>query len=381
MKNRLRFLLWLAEGSVIAALVLACVIPFSCRISEEGISLIGGDFTAPVIEDFSVIDGKTVKLSFSEPVQLSALVLSPRINGISDSESISQDENLSTALAAAAGEYGRINASFTCDEDEKVYSVVMEEETCVGASYEMYGIVEDNIGNSLTFCIPFTGYNSQVPRIIMTEVQIKYGKGTIKGEVIYRGEYVELLALEEGNLAGLVLESASDGSDKSYSFPAINVKKGEIILLHLRTVGEGCVNEDGDDLTLASAPHSAAGIRDLWSENTSSRFNDNSDVIILKDTVNGIIMDAVMYAPLDATEWKSSIADYAQLVYQAGAYDSEDITSASISKGCTTLKSLTRCDCKDIYENIVRENNEDYDFPFVSDENSWQVTAVSPGYL
>ena len=76
------------EGTAVAAVVLCCVIPFSCRITEEGITLIGGDFTAPVLEDFEVLDGSSLKLSFSEPVKLSGVVVSPRISGISDSEKI-----------------------------------------------------------------------------------------------------------------------------------------------------------------------------------------------------------------------------------------------------------------------------------------------------
>ena len=48
----------------------------------------------------------------------------------------------------------------------------MEESCEIGAHYELYGCVSDKIGNSLTFCVPFTGYNFFVPKLIMSELQI-----------------------------------------------------------------------------------------------------------------------------------------------------------------------------------------------------------------
>ena len=369
----------LVQGGIIAAFVIAMAIPFSCRISEEGVQIVGGDFSSPVLQKVEVIDSKTVRFDFSEPVKLSGIVVSPRIPGISDSERISFDENLAPSLASAAGEYGRIDAEISVSEDKKCFTLIMVQETSVGKSYEVYGVVEDEIGNSLTFCVPFTGYNSRIPRMIMTELQIKYGKGTVKGETIYRGEYVECLALEDGNLAGLVLESASDGPSKNFEFPALDVKKGEIILIHLRTVGDGCISEIDEDLNLATAPHSAEGKRDLWSENTSARLNDNSDVIILRDCVNNIIMDAVMYASVDASEWKSNVAEYAVEAEEAGLYASSEISNASSSKGCTTLKSLTRNNAVEIL-NLITENSEnDYEFPFQNDADTWGLSPCTPG--
>lgn len=379
-KDRHRVLLSLVQGTFIAALVIAAVLPFSCRINEEGISIIGGDFSAPILEKFLVLDNRSVRLEFSEPVKLSGIVVSPRIEGISDSSRISYDENLAPSLSSAAGEFGRLEASIEESEDCRTFTVITAEETEVGKSYEVFGLVEDSIGNSLTFCLPFVGYNSRIPRLIITEVQIKYGKGTLKGETIYRSEYVELLAMEDGNLAGLVLESASDGHSKDFTFPAVNVKKGEIILVHPRSAGEGCINEAGDDLNLALAPHSAEGIRDFWSDKTDSHYNDSSDIIILRDTVNLCIMDAVMYAAEDAVEWKSALADVALEVELSGIYDSADISSASSSKGCTALKSLTRQNSAELL-NFVLNSEEDYEFPFHSDEASWAVAACSPGRL
>lgn len=369
----------LLQACLIAGITLAAVIPFSCKVTTQGIEIIGGDYSNPKLETISVVDERTVKISFSEEIKLNDIVVSPVLPGISDSSVSSKTEDLSMALAAASGEYGHINASIEYSEDKKTALINLEQPTVVGKSYEIFGVVEDFIGNTLTFCIPFVGYNSYVPKIIFTEAQIKYQKGSKDGKTIYRGEYLELLALENGNLAGLEIVSGSDGESKKYCFPAIDVVQGEIILVHFRTVGDGCINEDGENLNLATAPHSKDGIRDLWSESTVAHFNDSSDVIILRNTVDGTIIDALMYAADDAVEWKKGVADFAVLAGETGIYNSSDISNACSSKGTTTLKSITRQDSLDILNTVI--NEEEYDYPFVNDEENWIVEAVSPGIL
>lgn len=367
------------EAFIIAALTLLGVIPFSCKVSTEGIEIIGGDYTAPVIEALNVIDEETLVMEFSDSVNLTNVVISPRISGISDSSSHSETEDLSPALAAAAGLYGKLPVEIVPSEDQKSISFNLGEKTKIGKAYEVFGTVEDRIGNTLTFCMPFVGYNSSFPKMLMTEILIKYGKGTLQGETIYRGEFVEFLVIEGGNLAGLEIYSAADGENKKYSFPAIEVSKGEIILVHLRTVGDGCISEEGDDLDLASAPHSKDGIRDLWLDSSLAHFNDSSDVVILRNSVDNSIIDGLMYAEDDASEWKSSVAEYAFLMVEAGIYDSADISAASSSKGCTPQRSLTRKEIDLIYSRLM--NGEEIELPVISDEDSWAVMQASPGVL
>lgn len=362
----------------ITGIVLFGVNPFSCKITETGIEIVGGDYVSPTLTELKVIDDKTILLSFSERVKLTSVVVSPRIQGISDSNYHSDNENLSPSLAAAVGQYGKLEASIEYLEEDKSVVFHLEEATEIGREYEVFGVVEDRIGNTLTFCTSFSGFNSFIPKMIITEVQIKYGKGSSGGKAIYRGEYVELLALEDGNLIGLELFSASDGEKKKYLFPNVEVSKGEVILVHLRTVADGCINET-DDFNAATAPHSKDGIRDLWDINETARYNDNSDVIILRNRVDGTIFDGVMYRSNDTVVWKDGVADYAVELQKYGIYESFEVENANTSTGCTTLRSLTRQNSQEIYNTIM--NNEEYEFPFPVDSDSWIVQSVSPGEL
>lgn len=373
------FLRRLFQTAFIVGVILASVIPFSCKVTTEGIQIIGGNYTPPVIESVKVVDEQTIRIDFSESVFLKNIVVSPFIPGISDSENHSGTEALSYALAAANGEKGKLEAEVESQEEGKTHYIHLQEKTSIGKQYEVFGSVEDRIGNTLTFCIPFTGFNSKIPQVIMTEIQIKYQKATVKGEVIYRGEYVEFLALTDGNLAGLELISAADGNEKNYEFPPLDVKKGEVFLVHLRAIGEGCVNEDSECLDLATAPHSKDGVRDLWGQENLSHFNDTSDVIMLRNMTDNSIIDAVMYAGAGVTEWKTTVAESAVRVYESGLYPSYETSSATCSAGCTPLKSLTRVDSKELYDLVM--DNEEYDFPVLSDESAWCVMPASPGVL
>ena len=372
-------LILLLQTFVLTAVTLLCVIPFSCRVSEEGIIFVGGDYVSPVLEDVSVIDERRVNLTFSEKVKLRSFVVSEQLDEISDSSEHSQTAELSPALKAASGAYGKVESECTVSEDGCTITCCAADSYEVGKSYEIFGTVEDKAGNSLTYCVPFSGFNSRVPKLIMTEVQIKYAKGSDKGKTIYRGEFVELLALSDGNLAGLELEGGADGEAKKYVFPAVEVTKGEVLLLHLRTVGDGCFNETDDNLNAATAPHSAKQIRDLWSENTGARFNDDSDILILKDSISGTLLDAFMYATEDAAEWKKGPAALVKLVAESGIYESGSINEAAVNYKTSPLKSFTRLDAAELRTALL--NGQELEYPVKASADNWTVREVSPGSL
>lgn len=363
----------------IVSVVLFSVIPFSCKATEQGIEIIGGDYENPCLKNISVLDNKTVKLEFSDSVSIRNAVVSPFMQNISDSQEHSIGFQLSPSLAAACGEYGTIESSHQISEDGKEITFILENETQVGLKYEIFGTVEDKIGNSLTFCVPFIGFNPSVPKMIITEAQIKYAKATVSGNVLYRTEFIELMALEDGNLAGIEIISACDGEKGKFVLPAIDVKKGEIILVHPRTKEGGCINEDGDDLNLAIAPFSKDGVRDLWSENENSRYNDSTDVIYLFNTVNNSVMDGFVYAAENLTEWKTEVSETVDLLFDEGIFKSKDISAAVLSKGVSPLKSLTRINASEINKKVM--NDEEIDFPIVYDSSNWSVCSVSPGDL
>lgn len=377
MKKYRELLLLLLQTCLLVCITVVAVLPVSCKMSEEGVTVYDGDYSAPVIESIEVLDEKTVQMNFSEGVKIGSVVVSKFIGGISDSILHSDTEKVSDAIEAAGGEFGRLDVEAEVSEDGLTVTYTMQEDCEVGEPYEIFGTVEDETGNSLTFCVPFTGYNSRVPDLIFTEVQIKYAKGSEKGNVVYRGEFVELLALCDGNLGGLELVGGADGESKKFVFPAVEVSQGELIMVHLRTVGEGCVNELGENLDEATAPYAVPGVRDLWSENTTARYNDDSDVIILRNSATESVLEAFMYAVEDASEWKKGPVVLAKEAAAAGIYDGEGIEYAAINYKTTPKKSFIRLDASQILSDILEGN--DYVYPINQCAENWEVGNVTPG--
>ena len=373
---------------VLTAITFFCVMPVSCRLTEEGIVFVGGDYTAPTIETVEVLDERTVQMNFSEGISISSVVVSKMIEELSDSMEHSTDKNLSPAIAAAAGEYGTINTTVQISEDCTSVKFIMEKDCEIGQRYEIYGVVEDKTGNTLSFCVPFTGYNSHVPKILMTELLVKYGTGTKNKQTVYRNEFIELLALSDGNLAGLEIVSGSDGENKKFVIPPTEVNAGEIVLVHLRTVGDGCVSET-ENLNEATAPHSCNGVRDIWSENAAACLNDKTDVIVLRNGSGGVtgsdggatgdILDAFMYASEDAVDWKTGTKKFAQKACEAGIYETADITQACPSKGASPLKSFQRTNAAELKAAALAGWSGE--FPVLNNAEYWEIKEATPGTL
>ena len=378
MKKLSPLLLLLAQTFFLCLITLFCAAPLSCRASEEGIIMLAGDYDAPKLKSFAVLDAHTLSLGFSEKVKLVNSVVSAQIEGLSDSMEHSTTEEPSPAIEAAAGKNGRIDARIEKSEDGLSFTLFLEQDCKVGRSYELFGTVADKMGNSLTFCLPFTGFNSSVPELIMTELQIKYAKATSGGREVFRSEFVEFLALQGGNLGGLELCSGADGESKKYSFPPVDVEKGQVFLVHLRTAGQGCIDER-DDFNLASAPHSVAGQLDLWSENASARLNDSADVVILQNGVTGTVLDAFMYADAKTLEWKAGPGDFAEKAAAAGIYETGGVGEAALCSGLSPLKSFKRKDAAALREMELAGGQ--YAYPYPNGGDLWEVGPVSPGSL
>ncbi len=366
-----------AQTVVLCVMTLLCVLPLSCKLTEEGIIFIGGDYSTPVIEEFTVLDDRNVMLSFSKKIKLKSYIVSEQIKDISDSDEHSESQELSPAIKAANGGFGKIDTEYSVSEDGCILTFTAADQYEVGKAYEVFGTVEDKTGNSLTFCVPFCGFNSNLPKLVMTEAQIKYKK--YKDDA-YRCEFIEFLALTDGNLSGLEIVSAADGEEKKYCFPVMDVSAGEIFIVHLRTAGSGCVNET-DNLNASSAPHSGKNVRDIWSENTKARLSDNSDIIVLRNGVDGTILDALMYVSEDTVEWGSGLAAMAEEVVSSGIYESCAVDEVELNTGLGTVaqKSFCRKDASELLK-LVKAGSE-IEYPVKRKEENWVVKNVTPGTL
>lgn len=380
-------LLVVGEALLIAGITVVAVMPVSCKITEQGIKIVGGDYVPPVLNNFVVSDEKTVVLEFSENVEVSGFVVAKVVDDLFSSQEHSDTLDLSPALERASGVYGTVACSVIYEDEEgqpvssgRIIRFVLDEQMEIGQGYELYTKVRDSTGNTLTLAVPFSGYNSCVPEIMITEIQTESVSSQNKAEKTagtYRNEYVELLVLKSGNLAGLELCSGYDGETKKYLFPTVEVTAGEIIVVHMRARGNGCISEEGDDLSLATSSYTSPQIRDLWTELETTTLGNKTDIIILRNRADHRLLDAVMFRASTVEAWNKTMIDYSQALDGAGIYSSGDIEEAFITDSLTATKTLHRTNAAEYRDAVLAEGP--LEFPIPSSCDFWAVADPTPG--
>lgn len=375
-----RFAVWFAQVAGLVCIIMFSVFPVSCRVTPEGIQIIGADYTCPVIDDFRVVSDTELELAFSDSVKVNGLVVSEKLLGNEKMEFISETD-LNPQLEDAAGLSGRLVADYSVEDKGRLVRISMEA-TQVGKEYILYGETEDKTGSTLTFALPFIGYNSRVPLLLFSEIrtQLKTQNNAEKAAGVYKSELIEFFVAKSGNLAGLAVKSGYDGEARDFYFPPIEVEAGQIIVLHPRLRGAGTVSELGDDLTLSTAPYSYDHCRDLWGTEDKAHYGDKTDVLLLVNTCDGKILDGLMYAEDGLEEWKKPLQqDYAQLALTQGIFPSAKISSAAKGQKLTASLSLYRTGLLELSEKILRNEEIPETIPFSAD--NWSISPVSDGFV
>ena len=381
----------LGEAFLLAGITIVAVLPVSCKITEQGIKIVGGDYVPPVLNQFVVKDENTVVLEFSEKVSAEGYVVAGVVDDMFGSQEHSSTLDLSPALERVSGVYGSVACSVVYADETgeavgegsgRVLKFVLDQQMEIGQGYELYAKVRDSVGNTLTLAIPFTGYNSRVPELMITEIQtesVSSQNKTEKTAGTYRNEYVEILVLKSGNLAGLELCSGYDGETKKYRFPRVEVNAGEVIVVHMRARGNGCISEEGDDLSLATSSYTSADIRDLWTDIETTTLGNKTDIIILRNRADNRLLDAVMFRASNIEAWTKTMIDYSGLLDSCGIYPSGDIENAFITDSLTSTKTLHRTDASE-YLQAVLEGTV-LEFPVQSSAEVWTVADPTPGQV
>lgn len=369
------------EAFLIAGITIAAVMPVSCKITEQGIKIVSGDYVPPVLNNFVVKDESTVSLTFSEKVEITGYVVAIATDDLFGSEEHSSTIDLSPALERVSGVYGTVPCSVVYDDEETEILFVLEQQMEIGQLYQLYAQVRDSVGNTLTLAVPFTGFNSRVPELMITEIQtesVSQNKAE-KTSGTYRNEFVELLVLKSGNLAGLELCSGYDGEAKKYVFPSIEVTAGEVFVVHMRNRGNGCISEEGDDLTLATASYTSPEIRDLWTDIETTTLGNKTDIIIVRNRSDNRLLDAVMFRASSVEAWTKTMLDYSQLLDESEIYESGNIENAFIADSLTTTKTLHRTNAAEYQQKLLE--GEVLEFPIASSHEFWDISDPSPGSL
>lgn len=356
--------LWKNLAVLFLPLIIVSVVLFvvSCRMTAEGIESVDGDVEIPELKEFLQLGSTTFELAFSEIVELSDIAILKEDKVITF-ESIDIEDTFENVQT----EETQINIC------KKRIVLETESKLDIGQEYSLYGVATDLNGNSLSFNIPFYGFNSNVAGLVLSEVRADMSKTKV--------EFVELFVYKSGNVGGMILYNAADDGKGEYVFPAAEVNKGEYIVVHFRKLEEqaiGCIDETSDNLNLSVAEDSCADARDFWLDGSEARIG-KSDVILLRERMGGNLMDCVVYAEESLASWKNEIFvnAVAEAVDCGVWYGGVDVTDAASSTGITNTRTLSRQNIGQIVTAV--ENN--LALP-ENNKSCWMITktsSASPG--
>jgi hypothetical protein len=268
-----------------ALLILLFCVVCSCSTGEAAERILGVSAEAPVFLGCKAVSAGEISFQFSLPVKVVSLNMSPDLK----TASVDEGSTVTVHLAEAAAGGERLIVDL---------------------------LVEDDEGNTLNVLVPLRTRNDRIPRLLLTELRTEYSKP--------KAEFVEFKTLEAGNLGALRLFIA--GYYKKplvYEFSPVEVGAGEYILIHLRTLEEGTVDETGSDLNLSDGTDAAAGGRDFWIPG-SEKFLHKTDAVYFLDQDDEVI-DAVIISEKPDPWWnKNYLAEAADFLYKKGAWASPD---------------------------------------------------------
>lgn len=281
--------IWIA-----AALLLAACAPPPIL---EGV--IGVDATPPTFLSARMPTTTRLAVRFSEPVAVRAVRVDPEL-----------------PVQAAGDGAAEVSIDFARAAE-------------CGRRYVLDIEAEDADGNTVTALAPFLGRNDDPPAVLINEIRTEYSKP--------KAEFVELRALEAGNLGGLSLATTVAGFGAPvFTFPPLAVAAGEFVVVHLRSAEEGLADETGA-LDASSGTDSSPAARDFWVPGNEKRVR-KTDVVALLDT-EGEPLDGVAFTETPGIEWKNeALREAAAFLSLRGAWTGE----AASSVGSAATRTLCR---------------------------------------
>ena len=204
--------------------------------------------------------------------------------------------------------------------------------------------IEDSDGNTPENNVPVTVKNDRMPTLVFNELRTEYSSPKV--------EFIEFLTLEPGNLEAMRLFIAGHSLSKpAYEFPPAEVEAGELIVLHLRSIEEECVDETGEELDLSGGTEAQINARDFWIPGNAKLLR-KTDALWISDQDDRII-DAVLLSESSGSRWSSEqVAQAAEFLAREKAWlprstDSDENwipspADAVITTGTTNTRTICR---------------------------------------
>ncbi|MDR2485778.1 MAG: hypothetical protein LBD55_10330 [Treponema sp.] len=303
----------------------------ACSNSAESAiqQVLGISAEAPVFLECKAISATEINFRFSLPVKVLSLNFDPPLAV----ESITEGDMVQVQLNREVNAGERITTDI---------------------------LVEDTHKNTLNVLVPFKARNDRLPSFMITELRTEYSKP--------KTEFVEIKTLTAGNLGALRLFIASNGIDiPVFEFPPVEVRAGEYIVIHLRSLETEIINETGGNLNASKGTEAFSESRDFWVPD-AKKWLRKTDAVFFMDQDDKVLDAVVLSETPDSWESKQEVAKAVELLAKQGAWSASGKNNGSPGPAdavATKAATVTRTVCRD--ERITDNNRS----------ANWYITGTS----
>jgi len=191
-------------------------------------------------------------------------------------------------------------------------------------------LVEDKDRNTLNVLVSFRTRNDHMPKLVINEIRTTLGSPKV--------EFIELKTLRAGNLGAMRLFAAYEMEEPIFEFPPVDVKEGEYIVIHTRSIEPGIVDETGDDLAVSKGTEALTTARDFWISGTLKLHDTNAIYVMNQDDeiIDGVLLLSGNY------KWKDSVAAAAAEMVRKGVWSGSEPGNAVKTDGNTVTRTICR---------------------------------------
>ncbi len=246
-------------------------------------------------------------------------------------------------------------------EDGTLVKIEMQEGIEEGVKLIADILVADKHGNTLNVLIPVRTRNNRMPRIFINEVRTEYSNPKV--------EFIEFKTANPGNLGALRVFAAGISLDEPiYEFPPAEVKDGEYVVLHLRTLDPASLDETGNNLALSPGTEASPAARDFWVPGTSKLIR-KTDAVFITDQ-DDQILDVLMMSETQDTQWsKENLSLAANMLGSSSAWVPGGSQGNSVPGPVHAVQSQ--------YTTTTRTICRDETIPDSNTLSDWYIAATS----
>jgi len=288
-----------AGRAIIMAGILAALLVSACSTEAALQGLLENSALSPVFYGCKTSAQGEVEFLFSREVKVSSLYFDPP---------------LETAVLSQ-GQAVKISFNSTLPGGSKIAADLL---------------VEDKSKNTLNVLVSFRTRNDRMPELLINEVRAAYSKPKV--------EFVELKVLTAGNLGAMRLFAAYESEAPIFEFPSVEVKAGEYIVVHTRSIEEGLVDETGTKLGESGGTEALTTARDFWIPGAQILHSTNAIYLLDQDdkVLNGVTLFGSKY------KWTDRVAAAAEFLAAQNAWKGAGPEDAADSEGNTATRSICR---------------------------------------